>query len=268
MFKIKNYFGEWYTPHTSFVVRNPLFPIEVLFNWKSPDGMNTDSSKEILRESLREFYKQPVAKEAIYIGSPDLYEQLLLWLENKIEKPDKREKLEAALVKYMIRMCTRCTPYGLFASCTSGRVSDTTSINLEEKEAVQRFGRLDMDYVCQVHTHLLKQKEVCNRLKFYPNSSMYLLGGNLRYIEHRFTEQTGRSYHVVQVEQSPFLEKVLLVAKEGATPIELAAAIVDDTVSPDEANEFIYELIFSQLLVSELEPSVTGEEYFSILLRK
>src|SRR4051794_12632692 len=130
MFKIKNHFEEWYTPHSSFVVRNPLFPIEVLFNWKSTLGGDVDSSKEILRDSLREFYRQPIVKEALFIGSPDLYEQLLLWLENKMEKPDKKEKLELALVKYMIRMCSRSTPYGLFASCTAGKVSDTTSISL------------------------------------------------------------------------------------------------------------------------------------------
>ncbi|WP_018616399.1 lantibiotic dehydratase [Segetibacter koreensis] len=268
MFKIKNHFGEWYTPHTSFVVRNPLFPIEVFFKWKSPNGINTESSKEILREALRKFYQQPIATEALYIGSPDLYEQLLLWLENKIEKSDKREKTELALAKYMIRMCTRCTPYGLFASCTLGKISDTTSIKLEEKESLQRFGRLDMDYVCQLYSHLLKQKEVCNQLKFYPNSSMYPLGNNLRYIEHRFTEQSGRSYHLVQVEKSPYLEKVLLVARQGATPLELATAIIDVTTSHDEAIEYIYELIFGQLLVSEMEPSVTGEEYFTVLLQK
>src|SRR5437867_99177 len=153
MYKIKNYFKDWYQPHESFVVRNPLFPVETFFKWKAGADTNVITSKETLRKSLREFYMQPVAQEALYIGSPDLHEQLLLWLENKIEKPDKKEKLELSLTKYMIRMCTRCTPYGLFASCTAGNFFDETRINpiaigLSDKNSLQRFGRLDMDYVC------------------------------------------------------------------------------------------------------------------------
>lgn len=268
MYKLKNHFGEWYQPHHSFVVRNPLFPVETFFNWKSEPGLPSTASEEILRKSLVDFYKQPISKEALYIGSPDLHEQLLLWLDNKIEKKDKKEKLELALVKYMARMCTRCTPYGLFASCTSGTVSDGNSITLSDRNSLQRFGRLDMDYICQAHSHLLNQKEICNQLCFYPNSSLYSLGNSFRYIEHRFTEPTGRSYHLVQVEQSIYLQKIITLSVKGATPLELAGTLTNNAISFDDALDFVYELILSQLLVSEIEPSVTGEEYFSLLLKK
>src|SRR5439155_17373598 len=49
---------------------------------------------------------------------------------------------------------------------------------------------------------------------------------------------------------------------------ELTNAISDDGVSVEEATEFIHELINNQILINELEPSVTGEEYFSVVLRK
>jgi thiopeptide-type bacteriocin biosynthesis protein len=275
MYKIKNSFKEWYQPQEKFVVRNPLFPVETFFNWKAdadndvnlPDGSQV-TSKEILRRSLREFYLQPLVQEALYVGSPDLHEQLLLWIENKIDKPDKKEKLELSLVKYMIRMCTRCTPYGLFASCTAGNFLDTTNIELSDKNLLQRFGRLDMDYVCELHSHLLVQKEISDQLQFYPNTSLYRAGDQWRYIEHRFKKETGRSYHLVQVDQSEYLEKIFNAAKEGGTVTKLAATISDNDISAEEAIDFIYELINNQVLVNELEPSVTGEEYFSVVLRK
>ena len=268
MFKIKNHFSEWYRPQGSFVVRNPLFPIERFFSWKAENAASANDSKNTLEKSLRSFYMDPIVQEALYIGSPDLHEQLFLWLDNKIEKPEKKERTELSLVKYMIRMCTRCTPYGLFASCTSGNIADGTSIYLEDKNSLQRNGRLDMDYVCQALTYLLKQREISDQLRFYPNSSLYKLGDYERYIEHRFQEQTGRSYHLVQVERSEYLDNILAAAHNGARPDELANIITGDEVSFEEAHEFIYELIQSQVLVSELEPNVTGEEYFSVLLRK
>lgn len=275
MFKIKNFFKDWYQPHESFVVRNPLFPVEIFFNWKAYAGNDAETSKEVLRRSLQEFYLQPLAKEALYIGSPDLYEQLLLWLDNRIEKQDKQEKAELSLAKYMIRMCTRSTPYGLFASCTAGNFTETTEILLTDKNSIQRHARLDMDYVCELHSHLLKQKEICDQLLFYPNTSLYRIGDQWRYIEHRFKKEEGRSYRLVEVDHSDYLEKIIVSAKEGRTVAALAATLLnnedvpgDSLVSPEEAIEFIYELINSQLLVDELQPTVTGEEYFFVLLRK
>lgn len=268
MYKIKNIFKEWHQPQEKFVVRNPLFPLENFFNWKADATHDATTSKETLRISLREFYQQPLVQEALYVGSPDLYEQLLLWIENKIDKPDKKEKLELSLVKYMIRMCTRCTPYGLFASCSAGNFLDTTNIELSDKNLLQRFGRLDMDWVCELHSHLLKQKEICEQLRFYPNTSLYRTGDQWRYIEHRFKKETGRSYHLVQVDHSEFIEKIIVAAKDGCTIAVLAQTILNDEILIEEAVDFVYELINNQVLVNELEPSVTGEEYFSVVLRK
>lgn len=268
MYKIKNYFKEWYQPHESFVVRNPLFPLENFFNWKTDADNDVITSKETLRRLLREFYLQPIVQEALYVGSPDLHEQLLLWIENKIDKPDKKEKLELSLVKYMIRMCTRCTPYGLFASCTAGNFLDTTNIEISDKNSLQRFGRLDMDYVCELHSYLLKQKEVSDQLRFYPNTSLYRTGDQWRYIEHRLKKETGRSYHLVQIDRSEYLENIIIAARAGCTVTQLATTISDNDVSVEEATNFIYELINNQVLVNELESSVTGEEYFSVVLRK
>src|SRR6187399_9771 len=136
MFKIKNVFKDWYQPQGSFVVRNPLFPMEVFFNWKNNSCNDALKAKDELRAYLRRFYQMPLAQEALYVGSPDLHEQLLLWLDNKIEKQDTKGKTELSLVKYFIRMCSRCTPYGLFASCTTGNFSETTSVQLSAKELI------------------------------------------------------------------------------------------------------------------------------------
>jgi len=267
MYKIKNLFKEWYVPHDSFVVRNPLFPIERFYSWKT-DEEDLEEAKEVLRRSLKAFYLQPIVQEALYIASPDLHAQMMLWLENKIDKEDKREKTELSLIKYFIRMCTRCTPYGLFASCTAGNFSDATEVILTDKNSIQRHGRLDMDYVCELHSHLLKQKEICDQLLFYPNTSLYRIGDQWRYVEHRFHKETGRSYHIVEVDNSIYIQKIFLVAKEGNTVAGLADAIAGDGVSVEEATEFIHELINNQILINELDPSVTGEEYFSVVLRK
>ncbi len=66
------------------------------------------------------------------------------------------------------------------------------------------------------------------------------------------------------VDPTDYLEEALRRASGGARIAELAAALVefdpDGEVSPEEATEFIIELIDSQLLVSDLSPPVTGPE--------
>src|SRR5437762_6425126 len=120
MFKTTNLYKEWYEPQQSFVVRTPLFPVERFFQWCAGQRTSLESPRQVLQRTLKQFYQQPLAQEALFIASPDLHKQLLLWLDDNIEKPDKKERAELAFVKYMIRMCTRCTPFGLFASCTAG----------------------------------------------------------------------------------------------------------------------------------------------------
>jgi lantibiotic biosynthesis protein len=268
MFKIKNHLKEWYQPHDSFVVRNPLLPIDVFFNWNAEQGIDTTASKQVLRRSLREFFLEPVTQEALYIASPVMHERLMRWLDDKIDNPEKKEKTELSLIKYMTRMSSRCTPYGLFASCTSGIISGETSIQLCDKADLLPWGRLDMDYLCELHAQFLKQKSICNQLRFYPNSSLYRCGYDWRLIESRLKKTTGRSYHLVEMGYSFHLEKILVSAGSGKSPEELAAIIMDHEISSADAIEFIYELIDSQVLVDELNPAVTGDDYFTVLLHK
>lgn len=49
---------------------------------------------------------------------------------------------------------------------------------------------------------------------------------------------------------------------------ELRAELITDDISQEEAAEYLEELELAQLLVSELEPNVSGTEFFQVLLTK
>lgn len=67
------------------------------------------------------------------------------------------------------------------------------------------------------------------------------------------------------MEESDYLAAVLERAAHGARRDELAAILVDDEVTLEEARAFIDELIDSRLLVSDLHVQVTGAEPVSAL---
>ncbi|MEO0877341.1 MAG: lantibiotic dehydratase family protein, partial [Bacteroidota bacterium] len=222
------------------------------------------AEETISDEALKAICQEKAFMEALFLASPSLYDSMLKWLEQGIKDPKKDEKLKLSLLKYLSRMSTRCTPFGLFAGCTLGEFSDTTSIELSGIQENDRHTRLDMNFLVALAQDLAKIKEVSDQLLFYPNTSIYEAGEQLRYVEYRYIN--GRRQHsITGVENSYYLEGILTKAKEGCLLDTLAKTLVDEDISYEDAREFVDELVNSQLLISELEPSVSGREFMEHL---
>jgi thiopeptide-type bacteriocin biosynthesis protein len=232
-----------YNYHPDFIFRTPQLPL-------NPKGLST--------AELFEFTQQAFFKEAIYIASPVLYDELLKWHNQELKGEKELEKLITSLYKYYTRMQSRCTPYGLFAACGSGTWKEENKISLSDKE--KRHTRLDMNYLCALAQQLNTHPVLLPRLRFYPNNSAYIVGETMRYVEYSYVNNR-RMHQITGVHFSVYLDKVLKGAVTGARIKDLAALLISDDITEEEAEEFIRELIQSQLLVSELEPAVTGDEF-------
>jgi len=234
---------ENYNYHSDFIFRTPQLPLNL-------NGLSKD---ELFR-----FTQQTFFKEAIYIASPVLYTELIKWHNNELKEEKEQEKLITSLYKYYVRMQSRCTPYGLFAACGSGTWGDESKIELSDKE--KRHTRLDMNYLCALAQQLNSHPALMPRLQFFPNNSSYIVGETMRYVEYSYVNNK-RVHQITSVHYSTYLEHILKLAEKGARIKELSDALVSDDITEEEAGEFIKELIQSQLLVSELEPAVTGDEF-------
>ena len=242
-----------------FVIRQPTYPIDKLIQFY--DQLSTQS----LEDLLRQHYRDPVAQEAIFAASPTLYERFRRWLDGET-LPD-RDKLLVTLHKYLIRMCSRATPYGLFAGCTMGTFGEHTRLRGGTVATLRTHTRVDMDCLMAVCQWLTGQPDVRAQLKLFPNSSLYPVGSSLRYVEQQ-RENEKRNYFISVVEADQYLTVVLNAARTGATIGELAALLTDLRAEPDEADEFIEQLIEGQLLLFEIEPTVTGGHYLNRLTER
>jgi hypothetical protein len=61
---------------------------------------------------------------------------------------------------------------------------------------------------------LSKIGEIRNKLRFFPNSSIYKVGEKLRYVEYYY-EENRRLHDIVAVEWSVYLDKVIKNSKNG-----------------------------------------------------
>jgi len=247
-----------YQAFNHFLLRTPLFPLQIL-----------DSFTE---ENLKSLFQNPVIGEALFLASPVLHSECIKWINNEIKEKKEERRIVYSLMRYLLRMSTRCTPFGLFAGCTVGEWEENNYEQTVKKEFLlqapsgyKSHTRLDMHYLCSLAQNLSNNPVIKENLRFFPNSSIYKYGKQLRYVEYRYIEKR-RVHHLVAIDDSEYIQAILKAAESGAEIKTLAKLLVDDEINYEEANDFINELISSQLLVSELEPAITGNEFLEQLL--
>ncbi|OJT16483.1 hypothetical protein BO221_49945 [Archangium sp. Cb G35] len=270
-----------FVPSGFFALRTPLLPFDELLAWS--EGLSAREAarqgdlarleaalaadRALLRERLQAALARPEVREALFLASPSLDESHGSW--RKAPESERGQKVERALVRYWSRLAGRATPFGLFAGCSVGHLDAATRLALAGRERYQRHARLDMDYVCTLAERLAALPGLREELLYHPNSSLYRAGGRLRYAESRLQGRT-RTYHLVAVEPTDYLEATLTRARSGASPRTLAQALADadPDVPLEDAEAYVGELISSQLLVPELTPAVTGPEPIHDLLAR
>jgi thiopeptide-type bacteriocin biosynthesis protein len=204
--------------------------------------------------------------DAMYISSPDFVEQV--FKKNDLTIKDK-EKLDLSVLKYWNRACTRSTPYGLFVSSFIGQVTEDSlnEIRFCLEDYVRKF-RLDMGLLFAIVKQLNENPIIQSQLTLFPNNSLYHSVDSIRYVEYTLAKDQ-KVYQLTSVKREIYIDLLLNSCKSGATVEQLANILKSsETVSFEEAEQFILDLLNAQLLVSHLEPSITGEAPLSELIRK
>ena len=227
----------------TFIFRTPLFPIDYIAR-------------------IEEYLNDPCFNEAIWLSSPEFYqEKMKILLNNRTDI-----KLNVTINKFFYRSVYRCTPFGLFAGCSVGEIKDSTNFFLVPREKYKRYTRMDMNYMCALIRHLENNLKIRNKLKYFPNDSIYKVGAQLRYVEYSYSK-TKRIHQLASIERSEYLERILHISKNGASIEEMAKSLIEPGICLNEAVEFIHQLISEQILVSQLQPKVTGKSLLTELIQ-
>ncbi len=217
---------------------------------------------------LHDVIHNPKLKEALFLASPTLTKTL----ETFDAHPERFSaleirKLQRTVRKYLSRMSSRCTPFGLFAAVGAADWSEEgTNIELVTTGQISRNTRFDMDYLCGLAYHISLLPELSVLLKFFPNSSWYPVGDDIRYIEYSY-QNNRRKYKISAVKANSYTLEILERAAQGISLAAIAKSLQKNyDVELTEAELFVAELVVNQLLVSELEPTVTGLPFLQQLM--
>lgn len=241
-------------------IRTPIFPLT--------NYTGLVENKTLDFGFFKQFWDHPVFKEALFIASSTLYDRYEEWMCQKSNLSNKDiDKLKFSILKYIARSTSRCTPFGLFAGCSLASFDKETNLQLAPYPQYRRQTRLDMNFLVAMSQKLSENEHLQKQLRWYPNSSLYQIGSQYRYIEYLYNKQGNREHAIEAIHVSEYLAAIINAAKNGLKLDDLVEILQKDPdVSKEEADGFIEQLIENQVLVSELEPALTGTDVLEVIV--
>jgi thiopeptide-type bacteriocin biosynthesis protein len=251
-----------------FVLRTPLFPVDAFervfpqVDLRGESGCQpsedaVDANAEISRSESLRLARDPVVAEALFVASPQLHEALggSTGARGKAER-----KLDLALARYIARMSSRATPFGLFAGCSVGEVAVRTELRLAPRADYRVHARLDTQVLAAQLEQIVAEPTTRQALRFITTPSLHLSAGRAHFAQIPLLGT--RVHPLVEVEVDDILLALLEQAASPQTPGDLARSLraLSPDASAEEIARYVDDLITEELLVPALFPRVTGDE--------
>lgn len=243
-----------FTHFNKFILRIPHNPLDKAF-----EAFNhTNFVQEVL-------LKDSFFLESIFLASIDVYNAILKY--DKLSE-EKKKKLEITVLKYWLRSSTRCTPFGQFSGVSLGHFENKTSI---KSKLTSRSINLDIGLLKSFSSLVSQTYKKNDKILFYPNSTIYRVLDEIRYIEYYF-EKGIEKFMLSRVNYNFYTNLILDFANNGKPFNEIYSYLKElifnegEIIIDGASKGFIEKLITSQLLVNNLEPIITGEDYFEKIL--
>ncbi|MGD0867550.1 MAG: lantibiotic dehydratase, partial [Rhizomicrobium sp.] len=231
-----------------FILRTPTLPVDVLTRLRA----DFRERKSILSSPLLE---QPLVREGLYLASHNLYARAF------DEGADADPRLELSVARYLYRMATRPTPFGVFAGVTLGRIGNALKLEVGAAEDWRRICRIDQGVISRLQAALFRSGDLplLRDLEIDKSNSLWKAPDGFRYVE-AYWEGEILQYRLARMDETDALNFVIsqleVPVRLGALARDLASAF-DTEVSG--AENFLVRLLQEQVLVCLPQISVTGE---------
>jgi len=252
------------------VVRTPLLPFREMQNIAGAvaaparDASEAEQARRVIGERLYTLFAQPALQQSLLVASRSLYERT-----RKCRAGSQNStalKTQRSLMKYLARATYRCTPFGLFAGISwyAPRAGKTpaahSGIVLSPADTYLQHARIDMGVIGEIRAKLLADRQIRRSLKYFRNPTLHKSGCYWHYLADRCGLATLASY---ATRGSPHLDGLLDAMDQQPTDrsfddlLSLLGSAAAEPFTGDRV-QFIDELIKSGIVLSTLEPRLTG----------
>ena len=241
-----------YEPLDWAIVRAPLLPAEAYLavSCTAPSGGAEKGGRSASEARLP---ADPAVRAALAVGSGNLYEALTRNGASGKDDPESAGKL----LRYLIRMSTRPTQYGLFAGVALARWGAETDLALAPGSPRTRT-RPDMAWLLRLVMDAEKRPEVRRQLRYSANHRAFIHAGRVFLPEPAPTGDSGGQVQAVSVRASGPVRRALEIARSWAPHARLAAELASfPGATPEKAEKLIDDLWRQTFLLTDLRPPLT-----------
>ncbi|GAA5087132.1 hypothetical protein GCM10023210_09800 [Chryseobacterium ginsengisoli] len=200
-------------------------------------------------------WNDKIFRESIFLASYELYnEWSRLCQDDPTLSAVKRNKINNSILKYYIRITTRSTPFGTFASHSTFELNaENKNIEAGSMTSISRYTTLDLSFLFQVIA--LINRDFPEVHEYALNDSIYKLGDYYRYIETAIRNEK-RIYTLSSLEKDELLDFLVdTMANQSFSFEELIALVTENVegVSDEDARFYIFGLIDAQFFKSDFD---------------
>jgi thiopeptide-type bacteriocin biosynthesis protein len=248
------------------LVRAPLLPVEAylaLVRNPAPGGGEQCGSANAQAARHTGLPSDPRVRAALAVGSPSLYEAL-----NRTDRSGKHDPDTAAkLLRYLIRMSTRPTPYGLFAGVALARWGPRTELALSPGRPRTRT-RPDMAWLLRLVFDLENRRDVRTHLRYVANAAAVVHAGRV-FLPEAAPTKDGAGFAPVSVRASNIVRRALAMARRPVSHEHLVAELANaPSATIEKADKLIEELWRQTLLLTDLRPPLTHTNPAAYIARR
>lgn len=247
------------------MLRTPVLPLNNFLSCFPEQHSLIENVASYSLESLMQLSRKPEIREAILVASPSLYKSLSK-IDEFNNKPDVIDaQLVSSVMKYVIRMMSRPTPFGLFSGITVGRFSAESQLDIKGISHYRKRARPDMGWILKLIEQLENDPQILEQLTIYPNALIYKQGNRAKLpFLTRYGKMKNGANDSISVKATIVFDWIMnylsspRVFSTVLNQMELEFPGTDREI----INNYLQQLIKEEFLVTELRPSTIAEDPF------
>lgn len=248
-----------------YMVRAPLLPVDLFSELFSQDSERGEEARAVALSKMVLLAADPYVREALEVASPSLLTSLPHLTAS--DHPRKQDQALRGFLRYLLRMTSRPTPFGLFAGVASGSFGAQTNMQLKERSAHRKHARPDMEWLTKLLAEMEGDPDLYRQLHLSWNSLCERNGSRIEipFTIGRGTEQgQNLALEKPSIRVTPVVELVIDLVQEPIRFQDLIELILEQYAqTPYERIEaYILQLFQQEFLISELRPPLTSVDPF------
>nr|BBH87004.1 lantibiotic dehydratase [Thermosporothrix sp. COM3] len=235
-----------YKPLDGIMVRMPFLPVEAYLEETSVHALD------------------PRVQRALAVGSLDLLDEI----ERNATDTKSRTQRERKLQRYLIRMTTRPTPYGLFAGAALAQWADRTALSRAAGEPIVRV-RPDMEWLMRLIWRLETIKAIRPYLRLQANTAVHVRRGRIFLVE-ALPSGKAKPEKLVSVRATGVALRALSLTRTPMAYPELVKQLLATTpgATVQQVEGLLAALVQHTFLQTDLRPPLTGRHPALYLLER